>query len=654
MKTINRNFLILTFALIALLFVKESKSQLSYLDKKISITFSKIPVKIALTQIGEEGGFRFSYNSEIIDGERKVSGDFNQQKVKSILNHLMEQDLNYQSVGNHIILLRHETTPKPQQSTIRGKITTFKSGRPVRNATIYEVATKEVTTTDSSGLFTLTLVQTLDFLNLSISKTGYQDTIINLPSENPGPIEVSLKPVHISLQDNSHRYDKIRINNIHQYKMVDWLVPRENRSISNNLTLGNTRLFQVSFAPFVGSNGLFSGSYENRFSLNILAGYSRGNKVAELGGVANIVKGHVNGVQVAGMVNFDGGDMKGVQLSGFMNKNTGSVSGVQIAGFNNLVLDTLRGVQFAGFQNTLHGAMHGIQLSGFNNYTTQNVDGVQFSGFSNIALKDVRLAQLSGFFNLSDDVDGFQFSGFTNVAKGDVGSLQTSGFFNYAKSVSALQLAGFLNISRNKNKGAQISGFMNIAESIRGLQLSGFLNIAGELNGLQLGVVNFSDTVSHGLPLGVFSHVSSGYRTIELSADEVFYTNLTYKSGLAKLYNIFSLGYDWDKHVYGGFGFGTQFRLGNGFHSSVELESRGIFERNHFDYLGHLNKLSYNLEIDLNKNINLTAGPVLKVYLKQDELDPDAPTLAPYTFYDEIHASSRVQAWFGGNFGIQF
>lgn len=649
--------IILSAITVLFLFTPAGKSiaQQHHLEKKISTTFKEIPLKVVLNQIAAEGQFRFSYNSSLIDGNRKVSASAERKSVKDILEHLFADKFQYKSVGNHVVLVDADVGElQPQKVYIHGKIHESHTGNPIAGATVYEVGAREVAISDSSGYYKFSVSGKNQLLNISFTKEGYNDTVINIRASADNRYNIRLKPAIEAIDRSSVRYQNIKITNIHDYRMVDWFVPRETQITSANLRLGNTRLFQVSFLPYLGTNRRLSGSYENRFSLNILAGYSGGIRMAEFGGIANIVKGRVKGIQIAGMVNFDGSDLKGIQFAGLMNKNTGSVSGVQIAGFNNLVLDTLRGIQFAGFQNTLHSAMHGLQLSGFNNYTTQNVDGVQFSGFSNIALKDVRLAQLSGFFNLGDDVDGFQFSGFTNVAKGDIGWLQASGFFNYANSVSALQLGGFLNISREKSQGTQLSGFMNLAESIRGLQLAGFLNVAREVNGLQLGVVNISDTLSHGIPFGMFSHVSTGYRAVEISADAAFYTNLAYKTGLGKLYNVISMGYDWKQYVYGGFGFGTKFRMGDGFHSSVELESRGIFERNNFDYIGYLNKLSYNFEIDLNNDISFTAGPVLNVYLKQDELDQDTPTLAPYTFYNEIHASSRLQIWVGGTFGIQF
>lgn len=651
----STKLIILSAIAVLFLFTPAGKSiaQQHHLGKKISITFKEIPLKVALNQIAAEGQFKFSYNSSLIDGNRKVSASAELKSVKDILEHLFADKFQYKSVGNHVVLLEADAGElQPQKVIIHGKIHESHTENPIAGTTVYEVGAREVAISDSSGYYKFSVSGKNNLLNISFTKEGYNDTVINIRASTDKRYNIRLKPAIEAIDRSSVRYQNIKITNIHDYRMVDWFVPRETQITSVNLRLGNTRLFQASFLPYLGTNRGLSGSYENRFSLNILAGYSGGIRMAEFGGIANIVKGRVNGIQIAGMVNFDGSDLKGIQFAGMMNKNTGSISGVQIAGFNNLVLDTLRGVQFSGFQNTLHGTMHGLQLSGFNNYTTQNVDGVQLSGFSNIARKDVKLAQVSGFINISDNVDGLQIAGFTNIAKGDIGKHQVSGFFNYAHSVNGIQLSGFINVSKEKNKGIQASGFLNEADSMQGLQLSGFMNIAKTLNGLQLGVVNISDKVNKGLPVGVFSHVNSGYRSIAFSADEVFYTNLTYKTGLKQIYNIFSVGYDWDENIYGGFGMGTMFDMGKNLQSTLEFESRGIFERNKFDYEGFLNKISYSLETDITEGVALTAGPVLNVYLRQKNIQSNTATLAPYAFYNEVHGSSRLQIWMGGKVGI--
>ena len=51
-----------------------------------------------------------------------------------------------------------------------------------------------------------------------------------------------------------------------------------------------TRPFQVSLVPGLGSHGKMSGQVVNNFSLNVFGGYTAGTNGSELGGLFNIDK----------------------------------------------------------------------------------------------------------------------------------------------------------------------------------------------------------------------------------------------------------------------------------------------------------------------------------------------------------------------------
>ena len=196
-----------------------------------------------------------------------------------------------------------------------------------------------------------------------------------------------------------------------------------------------TRTAQVSFVHPIGSNGLQAGDISNRFSLNLIAGYSGGVKSFELGGIYNVTNGNVKGVQISGFGNATGGEVDGLQLAGFINTNREDVKGTQIAGFLNLVADPVRGVQVAGFSN-LTEYNRGFQLAGFNNHN-KGTDGVQVAGFINTS-GDVKGAQVAGFINKTGDLRGAQV-----------------GIINIADSVASGSQIGLVNISRK-------NGFISI------------------------------------------------------------------------------------------------------------------------------------------------------------------------------------------------
>jgi hypothetical protein len=121
------------------------------------------------------------------------------------------------------------------------------------------------------------------------------------------------------------------------------------------------RPVQSSFVPGLGTHGKIGAQVVNKFSLNILGGYTAG----------------VNGLEIAGLFNIDQGDVRYTQIAGLFNVVGGGMQGVQIAGLANTVKDTVRGLQLAGVSNYCGDRVQGMQLSGVANVAADSVRGLQ-------------------------------------------------------------------------------------------------------------------------------------------------------------------------------------------------------------------------------------------------------------------------------------
>ncbi len=174
------------------------------------------------------------------------------------------------------------------------------------------------------------------------------------------------------------------------------------------------RTFQLSLAPGLSTQGRLSTQVTNKFSLNVLGGYTAGVKVFEMGGLFNINKKNVQYFQAAGLVNTVGGSVKGVQMAGVQNLVFDSVYGFQVAGVSNYVKEKFRGVQVAGIYNHVSGSMKGVQLAGIANFSKRTVEGVQIAGFLNYTkkLKGVQI----GLINITDTSEGYSI-GLINIIK---------------------------------------------------------------------------------------------------------------------------------------------------------------------------------------------------------------------------------------------
>jgi hypothetical protein len=518
-------------------------------------------------------------------------------------------------LGNHIILLSDspvKRVPKNERNpeyTITGYIYDAQTGEIISSASIYEVEGMFVSASNSDGFYSLTVPGEREKQVLSYSKTGYTDTLIIVKPKEQASLNISLTPKPRKLSEN--QLTPLPTGDLNQRKLVTALVPEKARVAADNIPVIEQRWAQLSLFPFIGSNRFVSGLITNRLSLNIFAGYAGGVRGLEFGGFLNVVRNEMQGVQLSGFGNIVGKKSKGFQMSGFFNFDAGSFSGLQASGFSNVVTDTIRGIQLAGFSNVLRGPMYGTQVSGFSNFTSQNVDGIQASGFLNIAGKDVKVAQLSGFGN-------------------------------YGKSVGGLQAAGFINIASGASKGFQVAGFINYAKEVQGVQLS---------------VFNIADTVSSGVPIGLISFVRKGYHTVEVTANELFPLNVSFKTGIRHLYSILSAGLQ-QELLSVGYGLGTQFRLAKRLTLSMDLTGNYITDNKSFiASKGALVRFSPTLDIELARHFTILIGPTLNGFAGLDHADAgtaDFPFLFSLPVKNLMVVSTPVSIRIGAMAGFRF
>lgn len=143
----------------------------------------------------------------------------------------------------------------------------------------------------------------------------------------------------------------------------------------------NERFFQFGFIPPISSNGMNSAKTINAISVNLIGGYSAGNKIFELGGAWNASRDYTKGIQIAGLLNYSGNSDNSVQISGLGNIATSGKSPLQIGGLFN-VADRVNGVQLSGLVNVAK-KVKGVQI-GLINYMEDGGDGVSI-GLINVA-----------------------------------------------------------------------------------------------------------------------------------------------------------------------------------------------------------------------------------------------------------------------------
>lgn len=456
------------------------------------------------------------------------------------------------------------------------------------------------------------------------------------------------------------------------------------------------RKAQVTFVHPLGSNGIDAPKVVNNFSFNLLYGVSGGLDGAEIGGLINMGYGNIKGFQLGGIGNSTTGWVNGFQAAGFYNVVTDSVTGVQFSGITNVNLKSTKGASitgianiiggnargfiFAGLANNIGGSSNGFQAAGLYNLVEDDSKGSQFSGLANINLKDSKGAYFAGLTNITNgDSRGAQFAGLSNINTGEMNGAQVAGLANVNVKVmkgaqiagltnvaveeSQTQIAGLANIVVKESSGLQLAGLTNISPKEHdGAQISGLLNYTRTLNGFQLSVVNVTDTVKKGIPIGFLTVVRHGYRRFEVEGNEVFYANLNFKTGLSKFYNIFSIGYRFkgEKQYWGvTYGIGTLVPISQKFNFNFDVTATHINEDEAWtNELNLLNRLKFNVSYLLTNRLEIFGGPSFNVAvskLRNSEGEIVGSAIIPsYGFYNETIRGTNVKMYVGFNLGLRF
>jgi hypothetical protein len=388
---------------------------------------------------------------------------------------------------------------------------------------------------------------------LTASKETYRDTSIIFLSS------IDIKPE--GYDDPDKEKGTFMSNMLDNFKIGRWLTSSKQRIQNMNIPNFLTNMpVQASLTPGLSSRGSMSGSVVNKFSLNLVGGYTAG----------------VDGLEMAGVFNLNKADVRYMQVAGVLNMVGGSTEGVQMAGVFNVVGKNANGAQFSGVYNHVKGNVNGIQMSTIN--------------------------YVNGF------VEGLQFSAVSNTVNG---------------SLRGFQMTGILNAVRKESNGMQISAVGNVAlKDMRGVQFSGIFNYAKNNKGLQLSLINIADT-STGVSLGLINIVKHGYHKLSVSSNDLINANASFKSGNANLYTIFMLGknfVDNENIETFGLGLGHDFFAGKRLSFSTEVTTQHLY-LGRWDYANILNKFHLNFQLRLFKGFSIYGGPVFNYYVTEAPTD---------------------------------
>jgi hypothetical protein len=127
--------------------------QKTFLNKKISFTFTDIPLPDALRAIGAKTGVKVSYNPELVHAERHISSKFNNLPLHDVLKQLFpDPSISFREIGNQIVIYRSSVPVvqlEPNQTLITGKPKIISPKKNPDTVFVYQLDTLLIQQTDT-------------------------------------------------------------------------------------------------------------------------------------------------------------------------------------------------------------------------------------------------------------------------------------------------------------------------------------------------------------------------------------------------------------------------------------------------------------------------------------------------------------------------
>lgn len=606
--------------------------QIPYLERAVTLKVYNLPLNEVFKIIGNQSQVVFSYTPSF-DDKRKITLTCQKRPLRLVLNDLLKgTECTYKAKDKYIIM-KCEGKAQVQPSVVTGYIYNGVDSTIIPQASIYVRQTRHSAISNDYGFFSLSYSARLPNITVSFAKEDYKDTSFVIYNQNKQEILIYLFPKTpeniIEIPDTIPSViPPVAVNDSVVPRVADSIPPYTRKDFINRMLEKSKKvkynlrnisdtlfsLFSISFTPYISSNRLLAVNTVNKFALNIIGGYSLGTEILEVGGVFNIDKGDVKGTQIAGVFNMVGDTVRGAQLAGAFNATGKSMNGYQAAGIMNLNLNRTKGVQMGGVLNINLKKMEGVCIAGTGNIS----DTLQGAG-------------LAGLFNVSGcSRKSFELSGLFNQAFYGQNNYQVSSIFNRTK------------------KGETSS------------QLSVFYNRAHILKGVQLGFVNYADSVSGGVPIGFLCIVKKGYHKIELATDELQFGTIAFHTGVPRFYNIFFGGINYkNSNVWTcGYGVGSDFVLKNKLGLTLNATTQSILSNDLPETeFNLLNKLFVGLSYQVFPKIRIDLGPTFNLFITDMYSNSSIKKfneLSTFQIYDPHVDSAYIRTFVGLKLAIKF
>ena len=163
----------------------------SFSQNKVTLKVQNANVSQVLDEIEAKTDYMFIYQLDVYDFNKMISLNVKNEPIKSVLDMIFENQLEYEVIDNKVLLKAKEKIPTNeniileeidvQKRTINGNVSDSE-GNPLPGAAIQEVGTQNGTTTDFDGNFSIEIEN--DNAELQISFIGFKSQTVNVGSSD--------------------------------------------------------------------------------------------------------------------------------------------------------------------------------------------------------------------------------------------------------------------------------------------------------------------------------------------------------------------------------------------------------------------------------------------------------------------------------------
>ena len=137
------------FILIQIVLPKNSVAETPILERNITLQLNNERLGDALVAVSRAANFYFSYNSNILNSDKKITLAATNETVRAVLQQLLGKGFQFREKGNFLIIKKL----KADEQLIGGYISDKKTGKGLANATVYDKKSLRSATTDRYGYY---------------------------------------------------------------------------------------------------------------------------------------------------------------------------------------------------------------------------------------------------------------------------------------------------------------------------------------------------------------------------------------------------------------------------------------------------------------------------------------------------------------------